>query len=83
MSWGSLNAELANSSQRAAEALVRLLNIQLQLSRLRRTQLLSCFHLVERDEPLHNLAAAIKVLVCDLIDALDHVAQQRVQLVLG
>src|SRR5699024_3748355 len=72
-----------NSRQGPPEPLVRLLNVHLELARLLLAQLLSGAHLVEGDEPLDNLAAAVKVLVGDAVDRLDHVGEERVELVRG
>ena len=72
-----------SSRQRPPEPLIRLLYVQLQLPRLLVAQLLGGAHLVERDEPLDDLAAVVKVLVGDLVDGLDDVGEERVQLVLG
>lgn len=67
--------------ERPSESLVCLLDIHVQLSRLLLTQLLRSLHLVERNQPLDNLASVVKVLVRDLVDGLDDVGQQRMELV--
>ena len=71
------------SRQCSPEPLICLLDVHLQLPRLLVAQLLRGPHLVQRDEPLHYLAPAVKVLVRDLVDRLDDVREERVQLVLG
>lgn len=44
------------SLQHSLEASIRLLDVELQIPRLFRSDLLSGAHLIERDEPLHDLA---------------------------
>lgn len=68
---------------RSLEPSVSLLHIEGQLPDLLLTQLLRRPHLVQRDEPLDDLAAMVKVALGDLVDGLDHVAEQRVQGLFG
>lgn len=75
--------EPSPSRQGASKTLVCLLNIQLQLSRLRLAQLLGGFHLIQRNQPLYNLASVFKVLVGYSVYRLDDIGEQGMQLVLG
>ena len=68
--------------QCSLEAIVGLLHVELELSRLLVIELLGCSHLVQCDKPLDDLALVLKLLVCDLVDRLDDFNQQRVQCVL-
>jgi len=61
------------------EAIVGLVHIELELSRLLVVELLGRSHLVQGDEPLHNLALIFELLICDLVDRLDDFDQERVE----
>jgi hypothetical protein len=64
------------------EAIVSLVHIKLELSRLFFIKLLGCSHLIQGNQPLHDLALVLKLLICDLIDRLDDLHQQRVECIL-
>lgn len=64
------------------EAIVSLIHIKLELARLFLIKLLGCSHLIQGDQPLHDLALVLKLLIRDLIDRLDDLHQQRVECVL-
>lgn len=68
--------------QRALEAIIRLLHVELELACLVVAQLFGCAHLIQRDEPLHNLALALEFLVRDLVGGLYDLDEQWVQRVL-
>ena len=80
------DAEIAGANsvlfQCGFEAIVSLVHIKLELSRLLLIKLLGCSHLIQGDQPLNDLAFVLKLLVCDLIDRLDDLHQQRVECVL-
>lgn len=68
--------------QRSLEAIVCLVHVELKFARLFVIELLRCPHLIESDEPLHNLTLALKVLVRHLVDGLDDLDEERMQCVL-
>jgi hypothetical protein len=59
------------------EAMVCLLHVEFELACLLVIQLLGGPHLVQSDEPLHDLALAFELLVSDLVDCLDDLHEQR------
>ena len=67
------------SSYDRLEAVVSLLHIESQIMRLIFVQLRAALHLVERNEPLYDLATMVKVLVCNFVDGLYDIGQKRVQ----
>ena len=76
--WGR-----GNSIQGGFKPVVGALHIESQFARLLLAQFLRRPHLVQRDEPLDDLAAVFEVTVRDFVDALDHVGEERVETVLG
>ena len=67
------------SIYRPLKPMVSLLHIKSQLPNLLLTQLLRRAHLIQRDKPLYDLPPMIKIPLRDLVDGLNHVAQERVQ----
>lgn len=65
------------------ETFICSIQVELHVSRLFRAQFFSSTHLIQGDEPLHNLSLILKVSVGDLVDSLDGVDQDGVQRVLG
>lgn len=57
-------------------------HVELELAHLVVVQLARRPHLVQGDEPLHNLALALEILIDDFVDCLDDLNQERVQRVL-
>ena len=57
------------------EAIVSLVHIKLELTRLFLIEFLGCSHLIQGDQPLNDLALVLKLLICDLIDRLDDLHQ--------
>ena len=60
------------------ETIVSLLHIERQVSSLLLTQLLAGLHLIQRDQPLDDFPPVLKVLIRDLVDGLNDIAQQWV-----
>lgn len=71
------------SEHDSLEAAVRRLHLELDLTPVVLGKLLVRLHAVEMNEPLDDMASAFKVNVRDFVDALNHLAEQRVQLVLA
>lgn len=71
------------SCQCTSKALIRLLDVQVQLPRLLLAKFIRRLHLVQRNEPLHNLAPVVEILIRHTVHRLDHIREERMQLVLG
>lgn len=57
--------------QSRLEPLVGLLNIESKFPRLIITELFSCPHLIQRDQPLNDLATVLKLSICHFVDRLN------------
>lgn len=68
--------------QGCLEAIVGRVHVKLELARLLVAQLLGRPHLVQGNQPLHNLAFAFEIDVRDLVDSLYDLDKQRMQCVL-
>lgn len=71
------------SIQDGLEPLVGRVEIELQLSSLLWTEVFGGTHLVQRDEPLDNLALVLEITIGDPVHGLDGVDQDGMQRILG
>jgi hypothetical protein len=72
------NATSASLSDSRLETFVRLVHIKSELSNLLWAKLFRCPHLIQRDQPLNDLASIVKILVCDFVDGLDNITKKWV-----
>lgn len=71
------------SLQCGLEALVRSVQVKLHVSGLFWAQFFSSSHLIQSDEPLHDLAFIFKVSISDLVDRLYRIDENWMQSIFG
>ena len=80
VSYGFIEVPMSSASlsDSRLETIVRLIHIKGEFSNLFWAKLFRCPHLIQRDQPLNDLASIGEILVCDFVDGLNNITKKWV-----